>query len=376
MNKNPNFKKKLRKNILYFSYLFIVIIVALEIILRIYNPFHFRVKGDHIVLDVNKKFVIENNSIPALDKRIVWSKNSLGFRGPEKPADTIKRLNVFTVGGSTTECPYLSDGTTWSDKLYGQLNNDFKIWLNNAGMAGHSTFGHLALLNDYLVKLKPDVIIFLIGCNDIERDDLTESDESNMVNKYKNVFTFISKKSELCNLIINIFRSRNAHVKHLADTYIDFNKRKNDTIVISGEEQVNRLKSQTSYLAAYKNRVNKLITICRQNNIAPVLVTQPSVFYAGIDSLTGANLGLFKIDDKTNGQLWWQILELYNNVVRQIAGEQHVFMIDLAREMPKSSLYSYDLVHFTNAGTSKVSEILYDHLDQWMREKFPDYLKK
>jgi len=106
------------------------------------------------------------------------------------------------------------------------------------------------------------------------------------------------------------------------------------------------------------------------------LVTQPSVFYAGIDSLTGANLGLFKIDDKTNGQLWWQILELYNNVVRQIAGEQHVFMIDLAREMPKSSLYSYDLVHFTNAGTSKVSEILYDHLDQWMREKFPDYLKK
>ena len=48
------------------------------------------------------------------------------------------------------------------------------LWLNNAGLSGNSTFGHYILMQDYLVKLKPKVVIFLVGINDLgirgERD--------------------------------------------------------------------------------------------------------------------------------------------------------------------------------------------------------------
>ena len=40
------------------------------------------------------------------------------------------------------------------------------VWLNNAGLDGHSTFGHEILLRSHIIKLKPDMIIFLTGIND------------------------------------------------------------------------------------------------------------------------------------------------------------------------------------------------------------------
>jgi lysophospholipase L1-like esterase len=370
------FRKIVQKRWFYVLYLAVIILVGLEVILRIYNPFHFRVKGNQIVLDTRKKYVFENNTIPVLDKKISWSKNSLGFRGPEKPADKNKRLTIFTVGGSTTECQYLSDGHTWSDKLDSALKGGFNTWLNNAGLSGHSTFGHLVLLKDYLIKLKPDVILFLIGCNDIERDDVTDSDASNMVNSYTNVFTFLSKHSEVCNVAANLVRSRNAYSKHLVDSYFDLANRKNDTFSIPGADIQKRLRTQDKYLVAYRRRVQQLVTMCRENNITPVLITQPSLFGPGIDSISGADLNLFRIDDHTNGGLWWQCLELYNDVVRQVAKEEGLLLIDLAIEMPKSSAYFYDMVHFTDAGTDTVSALLQKHLSPWMQRTFSQYTRK
>ena len=98
-----------RKNFLFALYLFFIVFVSLEIILRIYNPFHFRLKGDKIILPVNQVEVIRNEINPRLDKIIINKRNSLGFRGPEKPREFEKALSIITVGGSTTECHFLSD---------------------------------------------------------------------------------------------------------------------------------------------------------------------------------------------------------------------------------------------------------------------------
>ena len=47
-----------------------------------------------------------------LDEKIIHTKNSLGFRGDEPPDDFNPALTVVTVGGSTTESIYISDGKT------------------------------------------------------------------------------------------------------------------------------------------------------------------------------------------------------------------------------------------------------------------------
>src|SRR5689334_7261709 len=143
---------KKRRKAWFYVYLAVFTVIAAELILRVYNPFPSGIKGNKIVLRVNTKYVLNNKDIPVLDSTIVHTKNSLGFRGPEPPADLEKKFSIFTMGGSTTECTYLADGKTWSDKLSGKLSSSFtSVWLNNAGIAGHSSFGHLVLLQDYLV---------------------------------------------------------------------------------------------------------------------------------------------------------------------------------------------------------------------------------
>src|ERR1700722_3077422 len=101
-------KGRLRRRVVYGIYLLLVTLIMMELVLRIYNPFHFRLKGDRILLPVNQQETIINRINPKLDPVIINTRNSLGFRGPEAPKDWSHELTVVTIGGSTTECHFLS----------------------------------------------------------------------------------------------------------------------------------------------------------------------------------------------------------------------------------------------------------------------------
>src|SRR5262245_29577227 len=111
----------------------IAAILLLEVVLRFYNPLRSTVKGYRIVLPVHTQYVTENHAISKLDHTVVHTKNSLGFRGDEPPDGFSNYLTLMTIGGSTTECQYLSDGKTWTDTLGQNLKKDFdRVWINNA----------------------------------------------------------------------------------------------------------------------------------------------------------------------------------------------------------------------------------------------------
>src|SRR5262249_31100041 len=157
--------------------------VLLEGALRTHNPRAPRVRGAEIVLRVYQKQVIRNTLTPRLDRTIVVARNELGFRGPSRPRHFDESLTLVTVGGSTTECAYLSDGKTWPDRLMAFLKHRAgtdSVWVGNAGLDGHSTFGHIILMRDYLIKLRPKYVIFLVGANDVGRDDLAPGDAYNL----------------------------------------------------------------------------------------------------------------------------------------------------------------------------------------------------
>ena len=68
-------------------------------------------------------------------------------------------LTIIAVGGSTTECFLIADGQDWPAILGEKLKKSFNlVWINNAGLDGHSTFGHNVLMKDYIVKIKPKVV--------------------------------------------------------------------------------------------------------------------------------------------------------------------------------------------------------------------------
>jgi hypothetical protein len=93
----------------------LVALAGLEVLLRAYNPLEIRFRPDRIVLPVNKRYVIDNaGKFTKLPPSTLHTKNRLGFRGQAPPRDFPDYLTIITIGGSTTECFYLSDGrTSW-----------------------------------------------------------------------------------------------------------------------------------------------------------------------------------------------------------------------------------------------------------------------
>ena len=345
------------KNFVAIVFGLIVSLILCEIILRVYNPFSFRVKGDRIILPVNKSERITNAENPKLDSVIVNSKNGIGFRGPEMPKNFSEYTSLIAIGGSTTACFYLSDGKDWPAQLNKELGSEISnVWVNNAGMEGHSTFGHQILLDDFIVELKPDYALFLVGCNDVARDDLNTFDKHRLVTESSSFMNWLDKHSELVGLAVNLQRNFKARNRQLTHFSIDLESQGH--VGVDQKEIDKELeKHRSTYLESYRRRLNSLVETSQAAGIIPILITQPTLVGEGIDETTRINLETIEMS-KLNGKAYWQTLELYNDVTREIGRTKAVQVIDLANKLPKNSLYFYDTIHFTNEGASEVGKII------------------
>lgn len=346
-----------------------------EIILRIYNPFAFNVKGNKIILEANTEHRIKNNKIKKLDRVIFFKKNSLGFRGEEPPEDFKNSLTLITIGGSTTECSLLSEGKTWTDVLGLKLKKAFKpLWINNAGLDGHSTVGHIFLMRNHILKIRPKVVLFLVGANDIGQKYF-DIDKEIMRQGFdfrsaRSFLVSMANHSEVFAVALNFYRYFNAAVMGAPHAEVSLN----ETLKISEETRVSSLqKHRGKYLNGYEKRLNELIQISNDNGIIPVFITQPALYGSTIDDVTKINLSDVKVNSKTNGRLAWEKMELYNEVLRQTGKSKGVLVIDLGKEMPKSSRYYYDWTHYTNEGAEKAAGIIYKFLCPFLAKKFSEY---
>ncbi len=313
--------RKILNRIFYGCFLLAITFLALEIILRFYNPFQFRLKGDQIILPVNTQLTIQNSINPKLDSVIVNTRNELGFRGPELPADPGSRLSIITVGGSTTECHFNNDDRTWPALLAQKLDNKFnRVWLNNAGLDGHSTFGHQVLLQDHLVKIRPKVILLLTGVNDIESDRPSFHDQRNKQGAWTDLKHYLVSNSEVLSLFVNIARGWKAQKAHNTSG-VNVDPKQLPRSKMTDQQAQAQLALQQQFLPGYRLRVQELIDTCPIPRSSRVFITQPLLYGNGIDSVTQVDLA--GIEHKhMSGKCAWQVPELYNDVLRKTAIEK------------------------------------------------------
>jgi lysophospholipase L1-like esterase len=332
-----------------------------EIVLRLRAPTVIRVQNDKIILPRNQTYIYTNKELRGCDPRIVQHKNSLGFRGAEPPADFKDALTIVAVGGSTTECFYLSDGHSWPEVLETRLKQEFpNVWVNNAGLDGHSTFGHLIMVRDVLTPLHPKIALFLIGINDVGRDDLLDYDKTLLkenASGAKKITVWLAERSRMIALLENVVRAFRAWEQGLNHRSLVLERQK--TLIVSSQDvQALINKHRTTYIEPFRTRLNQLIQLCRDAGIQPVLITQPALYGAGKDPVTGVDLETIEVKKDENGTTAWQILEMYNDVTRSVAKETNSAFIDLAHQLPKSSEYFYDYYHFTNAGAVATANVV------------------
>ena len=349
--------------------------LLVESYIRVFDPFPILLRAGRIDLPVNVKKQFSSGGIAGLDETVSVKFNSLGFRGPEPPEDWSEHLTIICVGGSTTQCIYLSDGTTWPDRLASQLANDFgNTWCNNAGIDGHSTYGHLELLDQYLAVLRPKLLLFYVGLNDVDRNDLSIYDRDTLREKARaddspsrSLQRFLLRRSDAFALLDNLRLQWSARQKGLTHSEpIGHRQLMKDSSIAPLTQSVREQWLQARdpiCLTGYESRLRLLIERCRNLQIECVLATQPVLYGIGVDELTGIDLEAIRVGE-VDGAAQWNLLQRYNQVTVKVGDEFKVPVIDVANKLPKSSRYYYDLTHYNIEGAERVASIMYEGLSR------------
>ena len=265
-------------------------------------------------------------------------------------------------------------GRSWPEVLAGELEASLdELWVNNAGLDGHSTYGHSMLMEQMLDDLRPKV--FLIGINDVGRAARKGREHA----REQPFHVRLARHSALAATAVNLFRY--AEAKRAALTHGQISLRHMPTVEPDAEAEaaVEALHRET-YLAGYRERVRALVESSRAGGAMPVLMTQPALYGPGRDPKTGVDLTRVLVQDDlrmggrdVGGGLAWRILELYNDVVRDEARTLDVPLVDVARMLPKDGRYFYDFLHLTRAGAAAVGRITAGVLCPVLVHRFPQY---
>ncbi len=356
-----NIAKSMRLNFLLLIIGVIIAFFISEVVLGLFFGKQIRVIGNEIILATNQDYKFSNLKNPKLDKEIVHSKNSLGFRGLELDPDA--KLKIITIGGSSTECFYLNEEDDWSlllGKYFAEDGNDY--WINNAGFSGHSTFGHLKLLQDHIVHLDPDIVIFNIGVNDLSLLRASSSDDIMLIENQHFLWKLMSKSKTLT-LVKNIISNKQLGQYYISSSFSPVDLSDLDSIFVPIIDV--GFTVDYHFLDAYADRILELIEICKKNEIKPVFVAQPTLYGCGYDIDSTIHLGSLKMEngDDVNGCIVYSSLESSKYVLKQIALQHNCLVIEMDTIFPKDIDYYYDFVHFSKLGSREFAKMLYEELN-------------
>jgi len=283
---------------------------------------------------------------------IYFKKNHLGFRGPKVPEDLSQFLSIITIGTSTTATRFVSDQQSWTALLGDKLEKSFgKVWINNAGVQSSSTIQYQFMLDEIIGPLQPDYVIYMPG---VSGEKIHAGGNPPFRFREKKWIEF-SKLISKSNMLLKGYSRGNNNLPKILQLTKE-NEIKHDPQIIQSE-----LKDSQEYLKLYEKRLIKLIQSTKLYGIRPVLLTHPILLGKGIDPTTGVDLEKIKWNN-VSGKSWGALFKIYNDVIRKVAKQENIILIDLANLLPVDSKYHYDAWHYTILGNEKVSDILSEEL--------------
>tara|TARA_A100001035_G_scaffold233913_1_gene196822 strand:+ start:360 stop:1466 length:1107 start_codon:yes stop_codon:yes gene_type:complete len=204
-----------------------------------------------------KKLYNSSQSVP-----IKIYKDNLGYRSRSNN----NKQKVLTIGGSTTEEFFVTEGKTWQDNL-DNLQPEFDFI--NGGLSGQSTFGHLESIKEwhskYLNNSKIDSIIFYIGINDLnfvrKNFDLVEylSDLENYKNRVS-FRIFLKNNSFFINKFLIAKNRISFYIQKKSRNYLTSHKSRKVDFLKKGIKQEIKENINPQSFIFYKNLFSSLIT--------------------------------------------------------------------------------------------------------------------
>jgi lysophospholipase L1-like esterase len=285
---------------------------------------------------------------------LVTSHNKQGFRDkdfqPKKPGS----IRIICLGGSTTYGSGVEDNSqTYPACLEKLLNagpyrlpGQSRVEVLNLGAGGYTTAEVLANLHFFALPLEPDIILVQSAFNDIS---------PRFYGNFKKDYTHFRKPMQpLDPSIIQrlLYRSKFFLILGWA----------------SGVFEPLTLQSQTQYPLppddqimanlkenppeAYRRNLEAITAAARSKGIQVWLLTQ-----AFLDVIPSHQMGAIE-------KACHQGLLEHNQVIREMAADESLGLIDLDTTMPREVNYFADPIHMTPEGNQRKAELIAESLKQ------------
>ncbi|MGK0489083.1 MAG: lysophospholipase L1-like esterase [Candidatus Endobugula sp.] len=307
--------------------------------------------------------------------------NSIGARSGE--IDESAKHKIIAIGGSTTACFALRQDKTWTSLLNDNLGDDY--WVGNFGRLGNDTNHHVQQANELLEHnaLKDtEAVIFLVGTNDFGR---FLGDEKNYLGStpYQ---TKLAAFAYLPDSIMPFYRRltvfkllKKAKQSYLASTSKNaFGLSQNSMQMLrQNSSKSDDLPNLNEALQHYADNLRAIISSVKSRGIAPIFMTQPTMWVEGLDDQYEKLLLMGGSYDRSNPDslLYFTPRALesgigaFNDTLMRICKEEGVLYLDLALNMPKTTASFYDDCHFNENGAKQVADLLHDFLKDSYIEK-------
>lgn len=272
--------------------------------------------------------------IPPYDtsKKYPFNVDENGFVKPSKIHEN-SDLNIFFLGGSTTECEYVDEpyrfpyltGRILEEKT-GKTINSY-----NVGKSGNNSIHSINSLLNKIAPLHPDIVVRMETINDLSTL-LYEATYWNRNHSRSNLGCFDK----------NSAATRNFRNEWATSPYRD---------MILDEEHQKQIKEE------YRKVLTLFVVITKAVGATPVLMTQTNRIENDPEFAV-------KSGDKKFNQTYRKLYSEFQEITRQVAKENNIMLIDLSREIKGSEEYLYDSVHLNNEGSKVVSEFIADKLQK------------
>lgn len=321
------------------------------------------------------------NTMPGIHGEIRFSINSMGLRGPGiYPPSRSDR--ILCIGGSSTECSYVSDEKSWPWLLGARLSEalDRPVFVGNAGKSGHFTLHHEYQLSHYEYADRFEWVVVLCGINDlgallrnryaqrakrVPKEALVDSYRIGAYYRRLSVANVLYRFQE--RFLSPVYDPESQLIQDPGGQgYADIRRKRKRLLA------KNTIRSIPPGLPAALNRYGRslfrIIEVCKRNKQNVLFLTQPTMWYGDMPEELGDLLWQHTPSGAYPPGLLAEMMERYNKRLMEVCKESGIDCIGLSSMLPKDTSVFYDDCHFNVNGCRMVADILIEYFQGKMKD--------
>lgn len=341
----------------------------------------------------NRSFDVPPGLLPGVAGRVRYRVNRYGIRGRLFGPDGAE-YRILAGGGSTTECLVLDDTLAWPYLLEAGLDRTAdgrRAWVGNVGRSGKTARDHVVQIKHLLTWYpRIDAVIVLVGANDLVKTlqqgfdygaprPITEpAAEAEQLQS-----AFVSLPGTLQGAGGSSARPwfRETAVWQLARrAKLVWQHRSRWGAGDGGIARVRRVRAQVDHpidslppldapLAEYRANLEAIIAVARAAGVRLVFMTQPTLWHEHLSPALERLLWFGWVGtrepDSTTAFFTTSALargmSRYNATLLSVCADAGGECIDVAGFLPPDTTVFYDDMHFNEAGSRQLAELLQDH---------------